>query len=196
MLGEEGTLILGRSSIGIDLELIETDYPKLKLATLPFVADLSPLHKFFLILIQWLLSLVKQNGEDIAVNATIAYDNMCNLDRLRAVATPLPLPPPLDKMWSSVTKIIDVFRFGNHVSPDCQRKYSPEDIKRLNPTWNTQAGEQTFTWLSCFKHIVCSMTKEHHLFYIHRMVVRRNAYMLSAIITTKNMYFPIIMIEH
>ena len=57
----------------------------------------------FLILIQWLLSLVKQNGYDIAINA---YDNMCNLERLRAVGTPLPLPPPLDKMWMSITKII------------------------------------------------------------------------------------------
>ena len=130
----------------------------------------------FLILIHWLLSLVKESGEDVALNCTIAYDNMCNLERLKAVETHLPLPPPLDKMWMGVTKIIDVFHFGNRVSPDCQRKYSPEPIKKLNPGWNTQAGKQTFTWLSRFKHIVCSMSKEHHLFYIHRMVVRRNAY--------------------
>ena len=85
MLGGEGTLILGRSSIGIDLELIETDYPKLKLATATLCCRSESPSQVFLILIQWLLSLVKQNGEDIAVNATIAYDNMCNLDRLRAV---------------------------------------------------------------------------------------------------------------
>ena len=74
-----------------------------------------------------------QNGADIA---TVAYDNICNLERLRA--TPFPLPPPLDMMWMSITKIINVFHFGNHVSPDCQRKYSPEHMKKLNPTWNTQ----------------------------------------------------------
>ena len=111
-----------------------------------------------------------------SLSATIAYDNMCNLDRLRAVETPLPLPSRLDKMWMSVTKIIDVFHFCNHVGADCQRKYSPEHVKRLNPSWNTQAGEETFTWLSRFKHIVCSMLKHHHLFFIHRMVVSHNAY--------------------
>ena len=154
---------------------MEFDYPKFNCPLYTLCRSESP-SQVFLILIQWLLSLVKQNGADIALNATLAYDNMCNLERLKAVKVPLPLPPPLDKMWMSITKIIDVFHFGNHINPDCQRKYSPERIKELNPTWNTQAGEQTFIWLSRFKHIVCSMTKEHHLFYIHRMVVRRNAY--------------------
>ena len=55
---------------------------------------------------------------------------MCNLERLRAVDTPLPLPLPLDKMRMSITKIINVFHFGNYVnvSPDCQRKYSLDHI--------------------------------------------------------------------
>ena len=42
LLEEEGTLILGHPSIGIDV--IEIDYPKLNLS---FFADLSLLHKFF-----------------------------------------------------------------------------------------------------------------------------------------------------
>ena len=129
----------------------------------------------FVVLIQWMLSLFKDCNED-QLSITLAYDNMCNLDRLKASKSALPFEPPYDKMWMDVRKIIDVFHFKNHVSPVCKQLYSPDEVKNMNPKWNTQAGEQTFTWLSRFKHIVCSMPKSHHLFYIHRMVIRRNKY--------------------
>lgn len=127
----------------------------------------------FIIVIQWLLSLSKNSGK---MTVTLAYDNMCNLDKLKASRLPLPLDPPYDRIWTNVKKIIDVFHFGNHVSPQCKEKYSPEEVKKAHPTWNTQAGEQTFTWLSRFKYNICSMPKVHHMFYIHRMVIRRNKY--------------------
>ena len=69
----------------------------------------------FLILIQWLLSYAKSGG-DIS-NITLAYDNMCNIERMHVARKPLPLPPPMDKAWMNVDKVIDVFHFGNHVSP-------------------------------------------------------------------------------
>lgn len=128
----------------------------------------------FLILIQWLLSLSKSGG-DIS-NITLAYDNMCNIERMHVARKPLPLPPPMDTAWMKVDKIIDVFHFGNHVSPQCKEKFSPAKLKEDNPNYNTQAGEQTFVWVSRFQHILCSMTKNHHLFYLHRMVLRRNTY--------------------
>ena len=105
----------------------------------------------------------------------LAYDNMCNLCRLRIAKSPLPLLPPLDKIWESVDKIIDKFHLNNHVSPECKEKFSPEKIKQENKYFNTQAGEQTFVWVSRFRHILCAMNKTHHLFYLHRMV-RRNDY--------------------
>ena len=49
-------------------------------------------------------------------------------------------------------------------------------LKDLHPNDNTMAAEQTLVWLSRFKKIVCAMPKVHHLFYLHRMVRRRNAY--------------------
>ncbi len=131
-----------------------------------------------LIVLQWLLALMKgatlKDGELPPV--TLAYDNMCNLDRLRVATKPLPFQPPFDKVWLNVTKIIDVFHFNNHVDPLCRERYSPAKLKADNPGFNTQVGEQTFSWLCRFKHIVCAMNKTHHLFYIHRMVLRRNAY--------------------
>ena len=128
----------------------------------------------FVIIIQWLMSLCKSTGT--IPDVTLAYDNMCNLDKLKASKELLPFDPPYDSVWSEVTKIIDVFHFSNLVSPHCKEKYSPKEIKQAHPTWNTQAGEQTFTWLSRFKHNTCSMPRHHHLFYLHRMVLRRNKY--------------------
>ena len=128
----------------------------------------------FLILINWLVALSKERS--ILTPPILAYDNMCNLEKIKASKKPLPLSPPNDQIWANVKKIIDVFHFKNHVSPDCREKFSPEVIKKDNPFFNTQAGEQTFTWLARFKSNVCSMNKDHHLFYLHRMVIRRNLY--------------------
>lgn len=106
----------------------------------------------------------------------LAYDNMCNLARLNAAKAPLPFPAPLDQMWLKTTKIIDTFHLKNHINESCRRQFSPERVKQQYPDMNTQVGEQTFTWLYHFKHILCAMPKVHHLFYLHRMVVRRNLY--------------------
>ena len=128
----------------------------------------------FLILVQWLLSFSKSGG-DIS-NITLAYDNMCNIERMHIARKPLPLPPPMERAWMNVGKVIDVFHFGNHVSPQCKERFSPAKLKEENPDFNTQAGEQTFIWVSRFQHILCSMPKNHHLFYLHRMVLKGNAY--------------------
>lgn len=129
----------------------------------------------FVIIVQWLLALSEFNKGRMP-KVTLAYDNMCNLNKLKASKQPLPFDPPHDRIWTDVTKIIDVFHFGNHISPDCKLRYCPEQVKADHPSWNTQAGEQTFSWLSRFKKVVCSMSKAHHLFYVHRMVIRRNNY--------------------
>ena len=100
---------------------------------------------------------------------------MCNIERMHVARKPLPLPPPMDTLWMNVNKVIDVFHFGNHVSPQCKERFSPAKLKEEN----TQAGEQTFVWVSRFQHILCSMSKNHHLFYLHCMVLRWNAYTIK-----------------
>ena len=128
----------------------------------------------FLILLQWLLALM--NTHQPPSQVVPAYDNMCNLAKLKVARSPLPLPQPLDTVWLNVVKIIDTFHIGNHVSATCKETFSPEKVKADNPDFNTQAGEQTFVWAGRFRHILCSMNKTHHLFYLHRMVLRRNNY--------------------
>jgi hypothetical protein len=131
----------------------------------------SPSQVFF-ILLHWLSCLDAPPDQPV----TLAYDNMCNLDRLRVAQKPLPLPPPLDMAWIHLEKIIDKFHFPNHSGIVCRDKYSPESFKAQFPNYNTQVGEQTFAWAGRFKHILCSMSKVHHLYYLHRMITRRNTY--------------------
>lgn len=130
----------------------------------------------YLILIQWLLTLANVLDINDLNDIILAYDNMCNLQKLHVAQKPLPFEPPYNTLWLKINKIIDVFHFPNHVSPACKELYSPAQMKLDNPSFNTQVGEQTFTWISRFKHILCAMNKTHHLFFLHRMVLRRNAY--------------------
>ena len=131
----------------------------------------------FIILVQWLLSLQELYGSSTDMpTVLLAYDSTCNLAKMHAAKTPLPLSPPLDQLWMNVIKIIDSFHLRNHVSPACKELFSPAPYKATHPYLNTQAGEQTFTWLQRFKFILSAMPKAHHLFYLHRMVLRRNMY--------------------
>ena len=96
----------------------------------------------FLILLQWLLSLVKTLGGPSNLPAiTVAYDNICNIEKMRIARKPLPLPPPYNKLY--VQKIIDVFHFPNHISATCREQFSPLQFKESHPNFNTQCGEQT-----------------------------------------------------
>ena len=46
----------------------------------------------------------------------------------------------------------------------------------MNPKVNFMCAEQTFAWQSRYRRILSSMTKTHHLFTLHRLVLHRNAY--------------------
>jgi len=105
---------------------------------------------------------------------------MCQLVRLKAAKALLPLPTPFDAMWLSISKAIDAFHIANHKDKNCHTELHPDNISSMYPeiakSKNTQAAEQTFVWLGRYKKIVCSMSKTHHLFYLHRMVIKRNRY--------------------
>lgn len=130
----------------------------------------------FLFLLEWMLAILKDIPDGQWGDIFIAYDNMCHIDGMKVAQKALPFSPPYDEMWLKVNKVIDSLHIANHKSEECKRKYNPEKVKEKLPDGNTMAGEQTFTWLSRFKRILCSMPKVHHMFFLHRMVVRRNAY--------------------
>ena len=107
------------------------------------------------------------------------YDNMCNVLRTKASKTPLNLPKPYDKMWLSITKLIDTFHVKNHVRKECQTTLHPRNFSTVHPELsyrNTQVGEQTFIYLGRFAKMFSSMTKRHFNFHFHRLVLARNDY--------------------
>ena len=131
----------------------------------------------FIITIQWLLhTLISEVPQSEWPNVIIAYDNMCHLNSLKAAQNDLPPEEPFNKIWKQVTKIIDSLHFSNHVDPKCRELYDPKRVKEAHPHYNLMCAEQTFVWLSRFKRILCSMSKTHHCFFLHRTVKRCNAY--------------------
>ncbi|CAB4025368.1 Hypothetical predicted protein [Paramuricea clavata] len=104
----------------------------------------------------------------------LAYDNMCHLNSLRASRKDLPLPPPFDKMWQSVGKVIDRLHLRNHKDPSCKINYDPDKV--LPENLNTMAAEQVNVWASRLKRIMVAMPYVHHMFFFHRMVKKRNSY--------------------
>ena len=112
--------------------------------------------------------------DEVVENYVLSYDNMCNIDKLKAAQEELPLPAPYNTMWFRIKKVIDRLHLMNHKDKTCQEKYNPDNV--LPEGCNTMASEQLHAWLSRYKKVVNSMTQTHHLFYIHRMCRRRNAY--------------------
>ena len=109
----------------------------------------------------------------------LAYDNMCNLDRLKAVRKLLPLPPPFNNIWLKINKVIDRLQMRNRKQPECKTKYSSDLLNDRIPGLNTLVAEQISVWASKFKKIMCAMPKRRQLFFYHRMVIRRNTYTIK-----------------
>ena len=133
-----------------------------------------------LAMLDWLYSAIKAVQSAEWRGIWLAYDNMCQIVKLRVAQNDLPLPTPFNGMFKSINKIVDALHIRNHTQEMCHSDLHPDNIYEMYPelrgTRNTQAAEQTFVWLGRFKKIVSSMNKVHHLFYLHRLVVRRNRY--------------------
>ena len=73
-------------------------------------------------------------------------------------------------------QVIDPLHIKNHVNPKCKELYAPSKASTSFPKCNLMIAEETFAWLSRYKKILNSMPRNHHLFMLHRLVCRRNAY--------------------
>ena len=103
---------------------------------LPFcgcVYRAESLSQVFFILRTWLFSLI-ENSNVKPENMYLAYDNMCNICRLKTSQRQLPLDPPFQEAWLHLNKIIDSLHLVNDVNPECHSKYSPEPLKISIPT--------------------------------------------------------------
>ncbi len=121
----------------------------------------------FLITVAWLYQRLQNVPENEWSDLFVAYDNMCQLNRLRVANNPLQLGP-YDAMWQKVTKIIDGLHLSNHKNPTCNEKYNPDRvIVRFGEdvTRNRHAAGPTFSWLTKFTKQLNSMPKERQMFF-------------------------------
>ena len=86
----------------------------------------------------------------------------------------LPFRSPYKEMWKNIKKAIDRLHLSNHKRPRCHSDYNADKI--LPKEFNTMVCEQVFAWFSRFKRICCAMPKNRQLFFLHRTIIRRNAY--------------------
>ena len=107
------------------------------------------------------------------------------MDRLKAFKESVPeviLPKEYANMWWKIRKIIDGLHLKNHRREDCKARYNPKQFGKVQPNVehaDTMAAEQQFSWLSKFRKQMNSMTKERQLFFLHRIIIRHNAYNAS-----------------
>ena len=130
----------------------------------------------FLIMIKYLQLRLQNKTEEDYHKFCLSYDNMCHVDSLKISKNPLPLPAPEDKIWTSITKVIDDLHLKNHKRKMCHEVYNPSIVRKLVPEANLMCAEQTFAWQSRYKKVLNSMKKCHFHFVMHRLIKRRNEY--------------------
>ena len=69
-------------------------------------------------------------------------DNICNVDSLRLLQSPLPLPMPRAMLWKNTQHVIDDLHIANHKKESCHEKYNPSRVKEIVPEANLVCAEQ------------------------------------------------------
>lgn len=138
----------------------------------------------FLLVLTWLITVFGHMLQTDWKKILLVYDNMCHLDNLRVAQSPLPLPGKLKFIWNDIHKIINDLHLKNHKDPRCAQNYSSTSLRDDIPDMNTMSCEQTFTWLSHFKKILCAMQKVHHHFYIHLLIKQKKQVHFLLLFTT------------
>ena len=130
----------------------------------------------------------------------VCYDNMCNVMKMRAAKKDLPEQfGEFRDVWKYVNKMIDGLHISNHKSSTCQEQLGPHRLDEMYPdlkkSRNSMAAEQVFSWAGRFKKILSVMPNKRHIFYLHRMIIRRNAYTATCLRSRRRVLLPKVRIE-
>nr|XP_022315777.1 uncharacterized protein LOC111119663 [Crassostrea virginica]XP_022315778.1 uncharacterized protein LOC111119663 [Crassostrea virginica] len=104
----------------------------------PLFKSESPSQAFMLIvqmMYSELKSLSKPEQERRLEKYILCYDNICNVDALAAAKEKLPLPEPLDDLWTKAKKVIDRLHIKNHKDKRCHEIYSPDSLPESYIRW-------------------------------------------------------------
>lgn len=125
------------------------------------------LGQVFLFVVSWLYHTLQSVPRSKWDGIFLAYDNMCQLARLRAGRKPLPLPSPYDQMWLVIQKVIDSLhlwttRTQSAIQNTIQIKFltftRTSTTKTLKPGSRLLSGSAASRRLCalCQKHTICS----------------------------------------
>jgi hypothetical protein len=109
----------------------------------------------------------------------LAYDDACHLLRywqLRAGQSQFIRWLLAHKL---VQLVVDRFHFKNHVGKFCKKWVDPAKCAALGDSTQTEAAEQSFSWLARSKHTLRGMTEGRFQFMVIHLMEHRNRWLVS-----------------
>ena len=149
-----------------------------------------------------ILALVSSCGLFVAVDELIGAESLTQVHLfLFAVFFIAKVPPPkvlayddachLLKFWQlreaksafvqwlfhhqKMQLVVDRFHFRNHDAPFCRKWVDPSKCNALHHNTQTEAAEQSFSWLARSKHMFCSMNEGAFQFMMIHLLSMRNS---------------------
>lgn len=113
----------------------------------------------------------------VAPPKVIAYDDACHLLRfwqLREAKSTF-----VSWVLKSLELVVDRFHFRNHVGKFCKMWVDPSKCEALSDDSQTEAAEQSFSWLARSKHMFRGMSKGRFQFMLLHLLHERNQYLMQ-----------------
>ena len=113
----------------------------------------------------------------VAPPKVIAYDDACHLLRfwqLREAKSTF-----VSWVLNSLELVVDRFHFRNHVGKFCKQWVDPSKCEALSDDSQTEAAEQSFSWLARSKHMFRGMSKGRFQFMLLHLLHERNQYLMQ-----------------
>lgn len=107
----------------------------------------------------------------------IAYDDACHLLRfwqLREAKSKF-----VAWVLNVLVLVVDRFHFRNHVGKFCKQWVDPSKCEALSDDSQTEAAEQSFSWLARSKHMFRGMSKGRFQFMLLHLLHERNRYLMQ-----------------
>ena len=109
----------------------------------------------------------------------LAYDDACHLLRFWQLRQHSSKFLQWLLSFKRVQLVVDRFHFRNHVGKFCKQWVDPGKCTALGSHTQTEAGEQSFSWLARSKHTFRHMSEGKFQFMMLHLLDERNQYLVS-----------------
>lgn len=111
--------------------------------------------------------------------AVLAYDDACHLLKFWQLRTGISTFVSWLLSVRKLKLVVDRFHFKNHVGAFCKRWVDPSKCAELSESTQTEAAEQSFSWLARSKHMFRKMSQGRFRFMLLHMLHERNQFLLQ-----------------